>query len=904
MPLTPAEKMKRYRERLKANDPEKYEEQAKKNLDRIKAKKKKVSEMTQLEIDDKRQLWREEKRKKRIAIKQINLQITTEKVATADEKRKDQKNNSKYKLLLRSYKEVLKKYACAKETIRRQNKSIELLKKRLQRTKVKSENVIEKMEKTMSDVHKKEIILKTSLQETYKNLKGHKLKRAFKDITNTTIAINNKYYLGQCIGLKGKIRKTTKIQKKTTLKKDIHRFFMREDVSRSTSGKRETRTLKKNKEQVYYLTDSLERLYKKYQQENGKAAFSTFCSHKPFFVLQPNDKNRRTCVCIKHENMQLKLNSLKREKIVDFKDLNDILLSSSCDINSRDCMFGKCEKCNNKLIKYNSFEEDRETTWLQWVRVDHEYQKTDIQTNTKKICTTKKTIKEIKRGMIDKLKQDFEDDIPIFKLHYFIMMHQINEYNKITRTLSSAKNECSIHCDFSENYQCKYAREIQAVHFGASHSQITLHTGIIYYSNGESQTFCTVSPCNDHQPGAIWAHLSPVIKMAKEKIPDMQIIHFWSDGPSSQYRQKKIFFLMNVHTKELNLNYTTWSFFESGHGKGVADGVGGAVKRMLDREVAYGADIVTAQDAFDILENRMKSVKCFFIREEEIISKTDKIPSNLPTLVGTMKIHQIISQSSGVIRYRDLSCFCGPLRGLCACFAPKNHKFPKNTSLSDQQPNVQEMFYLPLDETDGQEVASYVTLFEENIMETTTPLQANLEEHLELSNDRERPNLDLSFHHEDDQEVASKIIIFDPKGQPITVPQSKDVDEAKGNLMNDEITYNLSDKEDEDCLQNKCRGSIPLEIAVNENAQVQIPEEDQCQIKFDGPIPLPIGSHQKPSTSRKIHLKNKNSTLSKCAGCNQPTQRKISCMCCKKKYCIVCTEGCNMFDYICMQCLA
>lgn len=31
---------------------------------------------------------------------------------------------------------------------------------------------------------------------------------------------------------------------------------------------------------------------------------------------------------------------------------------------------------------------------------------------------------------------------------------------------------------FSENYNCKYSTEVQAVHFGASHQQATLHTGV------------------------------------------------------------------------------------------------------------------------------------------------------------------------------------------------------------------------------------------------------------------------------------------------------------------------------------------------------------------------------------------------------------------------------------------
>lgn len=49
MALTPAEKMRRYRQKIKDN-PEKYEEQKKKDKERIKIKRKKIS---QLDDDEK-----------------------------------------------------------------------------------------------------------------------------------------------------------------------------------------------------------------------------------------------------------------------------------------------------------------------------------------------------------------------------------------------------------------------------------------------------------------------------------------------------------------------------------------------------------------------------------------------------------------------------------------------------------------------------------------------------------------------------------------------------------------------------------------------------------------------------------------------------------------------------------
>lgn len=53
---------------------------------------------------------------------------------------------------------------------------------------------------------------------------------------------------------------------------------------------------------------------------------------------------------------------------------------------------------------------------------------------------------------------------------------------------------------------------------------------------------------NCHDPAAIWAHLMPVIEMFKAENPETKIMHFLSDGPSSQYRQKKeLLFTQFIH---------------------------------------------------------------------------------------------------------------------------------------------------------------------------------------------------------------------------------------------------------------------------------------------------------------------------------------------------------------------
>ncbi|CAH2086331.1 unnamed protein product [Euphydryas editha] len=104
----------------------------------------------------------------------------------------------------------------------------------------------------------------------------------------------------------------------------------------------------------------------------------------------------------------------------------------------------------------------------------------------------------------------------------------------------------------------------------------------------------------------------------------------------------------------------------------MADGIGGAVKRQLDTRVSFGHDITNATEACHILQSTMKSVKCFYVSDGDI-QNSKLIPDGLRAVPGTLQLHQFISLQAHQIQYRQLSCFCGELRGLCCCLYPKTH---------------------------------------------------------------------------------------------------------------------------------------------------------------------------------------------------------------------------------------
>lgn len=80
--------------------------------------------------------------------------------------------------------------------------------------------------------------------------------------------------------------------------------------------------------------------------------------------------------------------------------------------------------------------------------------------------------------------------------------------------------------------------------------------------------------------------MSPVLDHVKTHYPSVNVVHFFSDGPCTQYRQKGNFYMFSTELFKQGFQKGTWSFFEAGHGKGAPDGVGGVLKRTADRLIS------------------------------------------------------------------------------------------------------------------------------------------------------------------------------------------------------------------------------------------------------------------------------------------------------------------------------
>ncbi|XP_052085082.1 uncharacterized protein LOC127722225 [Mytilus californianus] len=243
----------------------------------------------------------------------------------------------------------------------------------------------------------------------------------------------------------------------------------------------------------------------------------------------------------------------------------------------------KCSWYNlneQSTVKLTVEDKNVEVTWSQW--------------QTKKIKKTFKggdekelsvTVKEKESASIEKATEKLHELLrPSYSRHLFNIKNQYKHYKTLKETLS--QTECLIHVDFSENYSCKMSKEIQSMHFGASLPQISLHT---------------------------------------------EYLHFYSDGPTSQYRQKINLYLLSTMPFELGFTGACWKFQEAGHGKGIPDGIGETIKRSADRQVSFGADILTADAFIKTIETGTK-IKLYEVKEPDVLEVDKRNPIPLKTI--------------------------------------------------------------------------------------------------------------------------------------------------------------------------------------------------------------------------------------------------------------------------------
>ncbi|CAH2094688.1 unnamed protein product [Euphydryas editha] len=550
-------------------------------------------------------------------------------------------------------------------------KEKDILRKRSYETRKVYDSVEKRVDEALSDIQtekkneiKKELLfsetLSRNLEESYRTA-NKKEKRNFVNTIVKDDKTFRKYKLLHKLPFPRR-QKTVANKSKNIMIDRIQAFFEEDANSKVAAGKREFINKTGEKKQKRYLNDNLKNLHGKFIKEQFKVSYSMFCKYRPFWVVFPKT-DRDTCQCKIHSNVNYLIKALKNAKIITESTGSDVISSLCCDVKQK-CLQRTCKLCLNKVLNYHEFHNDKKIIFYQWVVEKRPYTVKD-KIQKIKIVSIKKKFEDYPRNIIYKL----ESTLDAFLKHNLNIIVQYDVIKQLKQNLN--EKEILVHIDFSENYCLKYNQEIQSFHFGGSREQVSLHTGVVYYKDTDGETFktksfCTVSNCLQHDAKAIWAHLQPVLKMINSLVP-YETVHFLSDSPSSQYRNRFIFYLITKF-KDINQNISkvTWNYQESGHGKGAPDGIGAVVKRTADNFVKYGGDIGSFEDFWDLVTKNIPNVYFKMVTESDI--KKIIFPPNIPRFKGTMEVHQIIwtADSIKTITLRRLSCFdCHDCRISC-----------------------------------------------------------------------------------------------------------------------------------------------------------------------------------------------------------------------------------------------
>ena len=419
----------------------------------------------------------------------------------------------------------------------------------------------------------------------------------------------------------------------------MHQFLERDDNSSCLPGKRDATKSKAGTTQTRVLNDYLYSLHLKFKSENPgiRISLTTFSSMCPRYMKLVHFSSRKTCLCQKHQNIALKVKGLKSVGAIT-TDSPDVMIQQSTD----ESIIQKIKDCEANTIKYS-----------EWKRKEVEH----------KGRTTKRMIiesVEIPKDRFVEMLKFVARDLKEFRKHTEKVKCQYEQVKLLKDNLPENHAICQM--DFAENYSCGHAEEIQTAYFDKC--SVTLHPVVIYTKTAEENvthsSYIYVSDTGSHNAGTVFAFMKRINEDLKSKHPNIECVHYITDSPTSQYRNKSMMYLVANHDKIFGLK-ASLQYWEAGHGKGPCDGVGDIPKRLADLAVKRQTAVIqSAQDYYNWGSSLQNSqTKYVFVPKEECDNAHTQITSFvMKPIKGTMDIHSVVQMIRGTIGVRNTSCFC------------------------------------------------------------------------------------------------------------------------------------------------------------------------------------------------------------------------------------------------------
>lgn len=466
---------------------------------------------------------------------------------------------------------------------------------------------------------------------------------------------------------KGKsIVKRRKVLERTQMAMQVRDFLDRDDNSSCLPGKRDSTKTKTETKQTRVLNDYLYNLHLKFKAENPgvKTSLTTFSSYRPRYVKLVQYSARKTCLCQKHQNIALKIKGLKTIGVITTENPDQMIKQYSDEE-----IVGKIQNCSAETIKFS-----------QWKRKEVEHK----GRLTKRMLITQEDMPK------HEFLGNFKKELIEFRNHTSRVKSQFEQIQRLKEKLPPTHAICQM--DFAENYSCGHADEIQTAYFDKC--SVTLHPVVLYMRNLEYQlvheSFIYVSDTQSHNTGTVYAFMKKITERLKHEHPRIECVHYITDSPTSQYRNKNTMYLVANHFQLLGMN-ASWQFWEAGHGKGPCDGVGGSSKRLADLAVKRQTAVIqSAEDYFNWGKSLTNSqTKYVFVPKEECDKAYNELLAiNVKPIKGTLEVHSVFPAGNNEVFVKQTSCFCEECFSngefMAKCEGWIKHKIVSQSDLSNE----------------------------------------------------------------------------------------------------------------------------------------------------------------------------------------------------------------------------
>lgn len=447
---------------------------------------------------------------------------------------------------------------------------------------------------------------------------------------------------------------------------DIVTFYMRPDNARCCAGKAEYTLMAnlpdipgiselvtgtyagKYKVQNYVLTDTIANIYEKYVFEaKGRiVSATTFYSARPAFVQLVSFLKMRECLCTQHQNFAHLLQGL-RVKLQQNK--HPTTFCPGPDSFVRDHQLSDIEEMMHHLGT-------GKVIFGMWAKHMDPFIKKERHQMLKHFLE------------VGQFRRYFLTEFTAFKEH----VHRVKAQYVATKEIKDSlkPGELAIHMDFAESYSCRDGSSVtQCAHWNKS--VVCIHPMVVYYHDRETEstkheTVCYLSHCDKKDSIMVFSILKKFFQVDVPKIfPTYEVkrVYYVTDGPTSQYRNKFIFWVIANHKRIFKCE-CQWHYLEAGHGKGPCDGVGGTLKRDAYEATKQGKLVSNAGTFYHWAKQRKRSrihygwvdafdyTVTFYLRRELVIE-------DLASVYGTFKLHAAVGTGNlHELAHRVTSCTC------------------------------------------------------------------------------------------------------------------------------------------------------------------------------------------------------------------------------------------------------